>query len=108
MDISTATHALSALAHENRLGTFRLLIETGVDGMSAGDIARSLGIPHNTMSTHLAILTRAGLLNSRRDGRSIFYSVDFDGTRGLLGFLIQDCCKGNPEICKLDDLMAVC
>lgn len=110
MELNAATDALAALAQESRLAAFRLLVRSGVAGMPAGDIAQALGIPHNTLSTHLAILTRAGLLRSQRDGRSIIYSVDFDGTRALLGFLIEDCCQGAPDVCgmALDSVLPSC
>lgn len=110
MDINQATAALSALAQESRLEAFRLLVRAGSPGLPAGDIAQALAIPHNTLSTHLAILTRAGLLSSRREGRSIIYSVDFEGTRALLGFLIEDCCQGAPDICSpvLDTVLPGC
>ncbi len=100
MEINQATDALSALAQESRLSVFRLLVKAGATGLSAGDIADSLDIRHNTLSTHLSILTRAGLLCSRREGRSVIYRVDFDGTRALLGFLLEDCCQGAPEVCS--------
>jgi len=110
MDIKQATDALSALAQESRLSVFRLLVRAGSSGLSAGDIAEALEIRHNTLSTHLAILNRAELLRSRREGRSLIYSVDFTGTRELLGFLIEDCCQGTPEICSpaLDTVLANC
>lgn len=110
MEINQAADALSALAQESRLAVFRLLVRAGSDGRSAGDIAEALEIRHNTLSTHLAILTRAGLLRSRRESRSIIYSVDFDGTRALLGFLLEDCCQGAPEICSpaLDTVLPNC
>lgn len=110
MDIQHATEALSALAQESRLETFRKLVRAGAAGLPAGDIARALQIPHNTLSTHLAILTRAGLLTSRREGRSVIYAVDFDGTRALLGFLLEDCCQGAPELCAplLDSVLTAC
>jgi DNA-binding transcriptional ArsR family regulator len=110
MDSKRATDALAALAQESRLATFRLLIRAGTAGLPAGDIAQTLGIPHNTLSTHLAILSRAGLLRSRREGRSVIYSVDFDGTRALLGFLLEDCCQGAPEVCRpaLDAVLSRC
>lgn len=110
MDIKQATHALSALAQESRLSIFRLLVRAGSPGLPAGGIAEALTIRHNTLSTHLAILTRAGLLRSRREGRRVIYSVDFDGTRALLGFLIEDCCQGTPEICSpvLDTVLSSC
>ena len=99
-----------ALSQETRLGVFRLLVRGGPEGMAAGEIARAFEIPHNTLSTHLAVLSNAGLLQSRRESRSIIYSVDFDGTRNLLTFLMQDCCQGQPDFCApvLDSLMAGC
>jgi DNA-binding transcriptional ArsR family regulator len=99
MDISHAVSALSALAQESRLKVFRLLIRTGSKGMAAGDIARALGVPHNTMSSHLAILCRAKLVQARKAGRSVIYAVDLDGTRALLSFLVEDCCQGEPAVC---------
>lgn len=78
--------------------------------MPAGDIARSLEVPHNTMSSHLAILVNAGLLTSRRESRSVIYSIDFDGTRALLAFLMEDCCQGRPDVCAplLDSVLPGC
>ncbi len=99
MDISDATRALAALSQESRLKAFRLLVRSGSDGMAAGRIAEALQIPHNTMSTHLATLVNAGLVNSRRESRSIIYSIDFDGTRDLLSFLMEECCQGSPDVC---------
>jgi len=110
VDILSATNALGALSQETRLGVFRLLVRNGPEGLPAGDIARALSIPHNTLSTHLAILTRAGLACSRREGRSIIYSVDFEGTRDLLSFLMEDCCQGHPDVCGplLDNVLPGC
>ena len=101
---------MGALAQETRLETFRLLVRTGAGGMAAGEIARTLDIPHNTLSSHLAILVNAGLVGSRRDGRSIIYSVNFDGTRDLLSFLMEDCCQGHPDVCApvLDSVLPGC
>lgn len=99
MEISHAVGTLGALAQETRLRIFRLLVQAGPDGMAAGGIARKLAIPNNTLSFHLAILARSGLVTSRKDGRSIHYAVDLDGTRALLGFLVEDCCGGQPELC---------
>lgn len=95
-----AVRAFGALAQESRLAAFRLLVRAGESGLPAGEIARGLRIPHNTLSSHLAILTRAGIVRSRREGRSIIYAVDFDGTRSLLAFLLEDCCQGRPELCS--------
>lgn len=101
MDTNTATRALAALAQAHRLRTFRLLVRRGTEGLPAGTIARELGIPHNTLSTHLAALVGAGLVASRREGRSIIYRTDLEGTRALLAFLLEDCCMGRPETCEL-------
>src|ERR1700741_783841 len=99
MQLPSAVEALSALAHASRLAVFRLLVRAGPDGMAAGDIAREIGALPNTLSTHLTILGHAGLIRSRREGRSIIYSADYDRMRELLGFLVADCCAGRPEIC---------
>ncbi len=99
MHLPTAVEALSALAHGSRLAVFRLLVRAGPAGMAAGDIAREVGVLSNTLSTHLTILTHADLIHSRREGRSIIYSADYDRMRDLLGFLVADCCDGRPEIC---------
>lgn len=99
MDLNVAIKGFGALAQATRLEAFRLLVRSGVEGMAAGEIARALNVPQNTMSSHLAILVNAGLLGSRREGRSIIYCVDFEGTRGLLTFLLEDCCQGRPEVC---------
>ena len=99
MDEIHAVNALSALAQTSRLQVFRLLVRNGPAGLAAGDIAQKLAIPHNTLSTHLAILTRAGLLDSTRFGLSIVYRIDPEGIQQLLNHLIQDCCNGKPELC---------
>jgi ArsR family transcriptional regulator len=99
MEIELALSALNALAQESRLKVFRLLMQSGSAGMAAGDIARKLGVPHNTLSAQLAILARARLVTSRKQARSVIYAVDLDGTRRLLSFLVEDCCGGKPEAC---------
>lgn len=99
MEKDTAVGALGALAHDGRLDVFRLLVRAGPEGMAAGEIARATGAVLSTLSANLAVLTRAGLIASRRDGRSIIYTADYDQMRGLLGFLMEDCCGGKPEIC---------
>lgn len=99
MLLPDAVDALSALAHGHRLAVFRLLVRAGAEGMPAGEIAREIGILPNTLSTHLTILGHAGLLRSRREGRSVIYSADYDGMRDLLSFLVADCCGGRAEIC---------
>jgi DNA-binding transcriptional ArsR family regulator len=99
MEIDSAVSTLSALAHEGRLSTFRLLVQAGKDGLAAGEIARRLEVLPNTLSSSLNILSHAGLIRSRRDGRSIIYTADYDRMRLLLAFLLEDCCGGKPEIC---------
>lgn len=98
------------MAQETRLAAFRYLVKAGAEGCAAGEIARRLRIPNNTLSTHLGILSRAGLIASRREGRHIIYHVDFDGTRNLLGFLLEDCCQGAPQACDsaLDTVLVNC
>ena len=100
MDQSFAITALGALAQDTRLSVFRLLVRAGSQGMSAGAIAEHIGIPGSTMSHHLATLERAGLVLSQRERRHLHYTATFDGMRSLLGFLMEDCCQGNPELCS--------
>lgn len=99
MDIIDAIEALAALAQTTRLETFRLLVKHEPDGLPAGEIARQLGVPQNTMSAHLAILTRAGLARSERQSRSIIYRADLNGLRALTLYLVKDCCAGSAELC---------
>ncbi len=104
-----AVDRLSALAQGHRLAVFRLLVKAGPDGMPAGAIAREVGVRPNTLSTHLAILDHAGLIHARREGRSVIYAADYAAMRSLLGFLVEDCCGGAPEICApLAELMPAC
>ena len=99
MESEKAVQKLSALAQDGRLAVFRLLVKVGPDGMAAGEIARKLKTQPNTMSAQLLLLSNAGLIRARRDGRSIIYTVDFDAMSSLLVFLTEDCCGGRPEIC---------
>ena len=110
MEKSQTIESLAALAHETRLDVFRLLVKKGAVGMPAGEIGEQLGVRQNTMSANLAVLARAGLVRSERDGRSITYFADFDGMRGLLAYLMEDCCGGNPELCQpvLDEIACAC
>lgn len=94
MEISDAVAALGALAQDNRLDVFRLLVQAGPEGMAAGDIAERLKISPPTLSFHLAQLRQAGLLAMRRDGRSLIYSADYDGMNALMDFLTENCCAG--------------
>ncbi len=106
MEISAAVAALSALAHESRLEAFRLLVKAGPEGIAAGEIAAQLDVPAPTLSFHLAQLVRAGLLSSRRSGRSVRYALRVDGIRDLLGFVTQECCQGRPELCMPQEACA--
>jgi ArsR family transcriptional regulator len=99
MEKTAAIGALGALAHEGRLDVFRLLIQAGPDGMAAGEIARATGAVQSTLSANLSVLSRARLIAARREGRSIIYTAAYEQMRELLGFLMEDCCAGRPEIC---------
>jgi DNA-binding transcriptional ArsR family regulator len=94
MQSRDALGALSALAHEHRLAIFRLLVQAGPEGRSAGAIADALDLPPSSLSFHLAHLTRAELIVQRRDSRSLIYSADFDAMNALVGFLTENCCGG--------------
>lgn len=97
--MKTAVAALSALAHQGRLSTFRMLVQAGREGIPAGAIARRLDVPPNTLSSNLTILTHAGLIDSRREGRSVIYTARYENMSALLEYLMEDCCGGSPEIC---------
>jgi ArsR family transcriptional regulator, arsenate/arsenite/antimonite-responsive transcriptional repressor len=99
MKTADAIRRLSALSQESRLEVFRLLVKAGPDGLAAGEVSRRLEIAPNTLSAQLLVLSNAGLIRARRDGRSIIYSADFEAMSGLLLFLTEDCCGGKPEIC---------
>ena len=99
MESKTALAQLSALAQENRLALFRLLIKAGPDGLPAGEIAAALGVPPNTLSAQLTLLSNAGLIEGTRQGRSIIYTAQYDAISGLIVFLMEDCCQGRSEIC---------
>ena len=99
METISAVTALSALAHKGRLEIFRLLIQAGAEGVAAGEIARATGVLPNTLSSNLNILSAAGLITARREGRSIIYAAGYGRMRELIAFLLEDCCGGNPEIC---------
>ena len=99
MDKKGTLNALAALGQETRLDVFRLLVRAGPEGVAAGEIATRLDTVQNTMSAHLGILARAGLIRSERHSRSIIYRADLDGLRALTLFLVKDCCAGNAELC---------
>ena len=99
MDILTASFAFSALSQPVRLEVFRLLVIAGPKGLAAGDIADACAVKQNTMSANLAVLQRSGLITSERAGRSIIYRADMSTMSSLIGFMLQDCCGGKPELC---------
>jgi DNA-binding transcriptional ArsR family regulator len=100
MESKVAVAALAALAHEGRLSVYRMLVQAGADGIPAGHIARRLGVPPNTLSANLNVLSNAGLVSSQRAGRSIIYTAAYERIAALLGFLIEDCCQGSAAICE--------
>lgn len=107
MDSTSTVRALSALAHDGRLAIFRELVRAGPEGLAAGEIASRLGILPNTLSASLNLLSNAGLIASRRQGRSIIYRAAYDRMSGLLAYLMQDCCQGRPEVCaSLNEIAA--
>ncbi len=99
MDVQTSVDALAALAQNTRLEAFRELVRSEPQGLPAGEVARRLNVPQNTMSAHLAILARAGLVVAERHSRSIIYRADLNAVRGLILYLLRDCCAGKPELC---------
>ena len=99
MEIEQAILALAALAQSTRLGVFRLLVKHEPDGLAAGDIAKVLAVPQNTMSVHLAILARAGLVMSERKSRSIIYRANLMVFQDLTSFMVEDCCGGRADLC---------
>jgi len=99
MEIITATACFSALSQETRLEILQKLIKEGPSGISAGDLAESLNTAGSTMSFHLKELTNAGLILSRKEGRSIIYAANYGGLRSLIDFLMADCCQGDPRLC---------
>jgi ArsR family transcriptional regulator len=110
MDNIEIITALAALAQSTRLGTFRLLVTREPDGVPAGELARLIEVPQNTMSAHLAILSRAGLIRGERHSRSIVYRADFDRFHEMMLYLVKDCCGGRPELCAplIADLTPCC
>lgn len=108
MEQSDALLAFAALSQPTRLSVFLLLVECEPDGLPAGEVARRLAVAQNTLSTHLAILERAGLVSSERRSRSIIYRASTASVRALADFLMRDCCGGRPEICDGSALAAAC
>ncbi|MEQ8966152.1 MAG: metalloregulator ArsR/SmtB family transcription factor [Azospirillaceae bacterium] len=99
METKDAIAAFAAIAQDTRLSALRLLIAEGPEGLAAGAIAERLAVPQSTLSFHLSQLERAGLVRSTRQARHIIYAADFEGVRGLVQFLTEDCCRGHPELC---------
>ena len=99
MEQEQITAALAALAQENRLDTYRLLVRAGPGGMPAGEVAAELGIAPNTLSFHFDRLRRAGLVTVERQGRSLIYAARYDTINALIGYLTENCCGGNPALC---------
>ncbi|QIG92258.1 MULTISPECIES: ArsR/SmtB family transcription factor [unclassified Bradyrhizobium] len=99
METEEAVLALAALSQPTRLEAFRALVKHEPEGLAAGDLARLLEVPQNTLSAHLSILTRARLVTSERRSRSIVYRANLDEFRNVAVFLLRDCCDGRPEIC---------
>ena len=99
MEKTDAVTALAALAQDNRLDVFRLLVKAGPNGMAAGEIAQALGLAPNTLTFHFDRLRAAALVTVRRDGRSMIYAARYDTMNALLGYLTENCCQGNPEEC---------
>ena len=110
MESENVILALAALAQPTRLEVFRLLVKLEPKGLAAGDIARALAVPQNTMSSHLAVLSRAGLVSAQRFSRSIVYRADLAHLRTVVLFMLKDCCDGRPEICAplIEDLAPCC
>jgi ArsR family transcriptional regulator len=110
MESEQAILALAALAQSTRLDVFRLLAKHEPEGLAAGDIAKALAVPQNTMSSHLGILSRAGLVTARRYSRSIIYRADLKAFQSIVLFMLRDCCDGRPEICGslIEDLTPCC
>ncbi len=100
MDVIEALEALSALSNETRLWVFRLLVQAGPEGMTAGEISEYLSSRQNTMSSHLKLLSQAGLVRSRREARHVRYRADYDSIKRLVLFLMKDCCQGKAEVCR--------
>ena len=110
MDERQALNAFAALSQETRLGIIRLLVKAGPSGLAAGVIGDAVGASSSNASFHLAHLERAGLIQSRREARSIIYSASYPTLTALIGFLMKDCCQGHPQVCgpAMADLACLC
>lgn len=101
MELQQALIVFDALSQETRLRAFRLLVEAGPEGLAAGAISEQLATPHNTMSFHLTHLSNAGIVTSRKLGRSVIYAANFDCVRDLIGFMVEDCCS--TEVARMHE-----
>jgi DNA-binding transcriptional ArsR family regulator len=100
MESTDALDVFMALSQPTRLDAFRLIVRHEPDGLPAGEVSRLLDVPQNTMSSHLGILTRAGLVTAERQSRSIIYRAAIDRVREIASFLVSECCGGRPELCE--------
>ena len=110
MDNCQVIAAMAALAQPTRLDTFKLLVNREPEGVAAGELARLIDVPQNTMSAHLAVLARAGLITGERQSRSIIYRADLGAFRAVIAFLLKDCCGGRADLCQplIDELVPCC
>ena len=110
MDNLQIIAAMAALAQPTRLDTFKLLVNREPEGVPAGELARLIDVPQNTMSAHLGVLARAGLIRGERQSRSIIYRADLEGFRSVIAFLLKDCCGGRADLCQplIDELVPCC
>ena len=106
MEKSNAVAALAALAQDNRLDVYRLLVQAGPDGLPAGQVAAALGLAPNTLTFHFDRLRAAALVSVRREGRSMIYAAQYDTMNALLGYLTDNCCKGASDACAPTALQA--
>lgn len=100
MKSAQVVKALAALAQPTRLAVYRLLVECGPDGMAAGQVAEKLKVAPATLSFHFKTLSHAGLVDSRQDGRFVYYTANFIVMNGMVAYLTENCCGGNPDACK--------
>lgn len=109
MESLDAITRLMALAHEGRLSAYRMIVKAGLEGVSAGNLARALNVQPNTLSAQLNILASSGLILRARNGRSLIYTADLSALNELVLYLIEDCCEGRNEVCApiLDALQSV-
>jgi len=103
MNVEHATIMFDALSQETRLKAFRLLVEAGSTGLAAGAMSEELSVPHNSLSFHLNHLSNAGIVSSRKQGRSVIYTANFDAMRALIGFMVEDCCSREVATIREDE-----